>query len=75
MDEGDEDGVDAFRIGRPRQLEIVHWVEGLGPGGSMRAENVEPPPAAIPGAGSASFAEAVRAEHRDERTHLHMDDS
>lgn len=79
MDEGDDDGVDAFRIGRPRQLEIVHWVEGLGPPpGSMRAGAADSAPSmatAVQPQPGGSFADAVRAEHRVERSLLHMDDS
>lgn len=58
MADDDEDA--SFRIGRPRQLEIVHLVPGLGPGPHEESENGQ--------AGHCtSFAEAVRAEHSAEQ--------
>jgi hypothetical protein len=62
MADDDEDA--SFRIGRPRQLEIVHLVSGLGPGPPEESENGQ--------AGHCtSFAEAVRAEHCAEQKFVH----
>jgi hypothetical protein len=55
---GDEEE-EAFRVGRPRQLEVVHLIPGLGPNGA--AETGEHP------ASEVSFADAVRAEHSSEQ--------
>jgi hypothetical protein len=68
--EDDEDA--AFRIGRPRQLEIVHLVSGLGPGPSDDSDSG--------GSGSAvhshsTFAAAVRAEHSSEKQQMLLNHS
>ena len=58
----DDDEDAAFSIGKPRQLEIVHLVSGLGPGPSDDSDSG--------GSGAAvhsTFAAAVRAEHSSEK--------
>jgi hypothetical protein len=50
----------AFRIGRPRQLEIVHLIPNLGPESPTVSNDSD-------AAGHLSFAAAVRAEHTGEK--------
>jgi hypothetical protein len=56
---GDEEE-EVFRVGRPRQLEVVHLIPGLGPNGVIDNGEWHSPSAV-------SFADAVRAEHSSEQ--------
>ena len=57
----DDDEDAAFRIGRPRQLEIVHLIPDLGPDSPVSSSADGTP------ASHMSFAAAVRAEHSGEK--------
>lgn len=65
-DDADDDAT--FRLGRPRQLETVHLLEGLGPGPPDEHDALT--------SDHMSFAAAVRAEHNSEKAHVlrHQDD-